>query len=65
MKRIVSVLLKPVAERVGALVAGALSGLAMADPGLVSSVEAWATAGAFLLADIIVANLKPKTREGR
>ena len=65
MKRVVSVLLRPLAERLGALVAGALSGLAMVDPVLVSSVEAWVTAGAFLLADIIVANLKPKTQEGR
>lgn len=65
MKRIVSVLLRPIAERLGALVAGSLAGLAMADPVLVSRVEAWVTAGVFLLADIIVANLKPKTQEGR
>lgn len=65
MKRIVSVLLRPVAERLGALVAGALSGLAMSDPVLVSSIEAWVTAGAFLLADVIVANMKTKTQEVR
>lgn len=65
MKRIVSVLIKPVATRLGALVAGALSGLAMSDPVLVSSIEAWATAGAFLAADIIVAHLNGKTQEGR
>lgn len=65
MKRIVSVLLKPLAERLGALVAGALSGLAMSDPALISSVEAWVTAGAFLLADLIVANMKSKSQEVR
>ncbi len=65
MKRVVSVLLRPVAERLGALVAGTLSGLAMSDPALISSVEAWVTAGAFLLADIIVANLKSKQQEVR
>lgn len=65
MKRVVSVLLRPLAERAGALVAGALSGLAMSDPALASRVEAWAVAGAFLLVDLVVASMSRKTQEGR
>ena len=65
MKRIVFVLLRPIAERIGPLVAGALAGYATVDPGILTRVEAWVTAGAVLLVDILVLNRTGKKQEGR
>ncbi|UIB81421.1 hypothetical protein [Flyfo microvirus Tbat2_105] len=65
MKWITNVLVRPAAARLGSLVAGTLSGIAITDPSLTTRIEAWVTAGAFLLADIIVANMKARPMEGR
>lgn len=65
MKRIVSVVLRPLAQRIGAFVSGALAGYAVVDPVMLTRVEAWVAAGAGLLVDILVAKRIGKTQEGR
>lgn len=65
MKRIVSVLLRPLAERIGPLVSGAIAGYAVVDPVMLTRIEAWVTAGAFLLVDILVSKRTGKTQEVR
>lgn len=65
MKRLLNVVVKPIATRLGALVAGTLSGLAMTDPTTATRIEAWVAAGAFLLADILIANATSKNQEVR
>lgn len=65
MKRILNVLIKPIATRLGALVAGTVSGFAISDPLLSTRIEAWVAAGAFLLADIIIAGATSKSQEVR
>ena len=65
MKCIVSVLVKPIGARLGALAAGALSGLAISDPVIASRVEAWVLAGVLLAADLVGSYLRSKTQEVR
>lgn len=62
MKRMVSVLLRPLATRFGALAASAISGAMVVDPALSARVEAWVVAGVLLLADLF---FNSKTQEGR
>jgi len=65
MNRIVSVLIRPLATRLGALAASALSGAMVVDPALSARVEAWAMAGVLLLADLLLSAKRAKTQEGR
>lgn len=65
MKGITSVLLKPIGARLGALAAGAVSGLAITDPVIASRVEAWVLAGVLLAADLVGAYFRTKSMEGR
>ncbi|WP_080825125.1 hypothetical protein [Agrobacterium tumefaciens] len=76
MKNFVSVLIKPLAMRFGALAASALSGAMAVDPSLSAKFEAWVVAGLLLLADFVFAGKqapkpkrkrvsKPKTQEVR
>lgn len=62
MNRIVSVLIRPLAARMGALAASALSGAMVVDPALSARVEAWVLAGALLLADILFNASKQEVR---
>ena len=62
MKRIVSVFLRPLAARMGALAASALSGAMVVDPALSARFEAWVLAGALLLADILFNASKQEVR---
>lgn len=65
MKSIVSVLVKPLGARLGALAAGGISGLAISDPVISSRVEAWVLAGVLLAADLVGAYFRTKTQEVR
>lgn len=62
MKRMVSVLVRPLAARIGALAASALSGAMVVDPALSARVEAWVLAGVLLIADVL---FNAKTQEVR
>lgn len=63
MKSLLSVLVKPLATRIGALLASATAGAAVVDPAIAHRLEAWVMAGALLAADLIAAHLRQK--EGR
>nr|QJB21344.1 MAG: hypothetical protein [Microvirus sp.] len=65
MKRIVVVLLRPLATRLGTLALSGLSGAVAVDPAIGARVEAWVAAGVFLLADLLVAKWQIKTQEVR
>jgi len=65
MKGIVSVLVKPIGARLGALAAGALSGFAITDPVIATRVEAWVLAGVLLGADLVASYVRSKTQEVR
>jgi len=65
MKGIMSVLVRPIGARLGALAAGALSGFAITDPVIASRVEAWVLAGVLLAADLIGSYFRSKTQEVR
>lgn len=65
MKSLMSVLIRPLATRIGALAASALSGAMVVDPALSARVEAWAMAGVLLLADLLLSVKRSKTQEGR
>ncbi|MBB3387286.1 hypothetical protein FHT82_000006 [Rhizobium sp. BK275] len=65
MNRIVSVLIRPLASRIGALGASAVSGAMAVDPALSARVEAWAAAGVLLLADLLLSAKRAKSQEGR
>ena len=65
MKSLVSVLIKPLGARLGALAAGGLSGLAISDPVISQRVEAWVLAGVLLAADLVGSYLRSKPQEGR
>ncbi|GEM_PF-1761082 len=65
MKRIISVLVKPIAARLGALAAGGVSGFAITDPVIATRVEAWVLAGVLLGADLVASYLRSKTQEVR
>lgn len=66
MKRISSVLIGPIAARLGTLIGGAIGGIGTFDPTLTSRVEAWVTAGAFIAADLIIAAIRNRSsQEGR
>ena len=62
MKRLVSVLLRPLATRIGALAASALSGAMVVDPAISARVEAWVLAGGLLLVDILFNAKKQEVR---
>lgn len=65
MKGLVSVLIKPLASRLGALAAGGIAGSMVVDPAIASSFGAWITAGVLLAADLVGAFLTSKNMEGR
>ncbi len=65
MKRLFSVLVAPLASRIGALVASGTAGAAIVDPSIAARFEAWVMAGALLAADLIAAYLRSKSTEGR
>lgn len=65
MKRIVSVLVAPLARRIGALVASGTAGAMVVDPALAARVEAWLLAGLLLAADLVGAHLRSKQQEVR
>ena len=65
MKGIMSVLVRPLGARLGALAAGGLSGLAISDPVIASRVEAWVLAGVLLAADLVGSYFRSKTQEVR
>ena len=65
MKGIISVLIKPLGARLGALAAGAVSGLSISDPVIASRVETWVLAGVLLAADLVGSYFRSKTQEVR
>ncbi|WP_313474825.1 hypothetical protein [Agrobacterium pusense] len=65
MKRLLSVVISPLARRFGALAASGMSGAMIVDPALAARVEAWVAAGVLLLADLVLAHSRAKTQEGR
>lgn len=65
MKGIISVLVKPIAARLGAIAAGGVSGFAITDPVIATRVEAWVLAGVLLAADLVGSYLRSKTQEVR
>lgn len=65
MKRISSVLVKPLAARLGSLAAGAVAGSMALDPSLASRVEAWVAASVLLAADLVGAYYRSRSMEGR
>ena len=65
MKSMVYVLLRPLATRIGALAASAVTGAIVVDPALAQRVDAWAVAGVLLAADLVIAALQHKTKEVR
>lgn len=65
MKRVLSVLVTPLATRLGSLAAGAVGGGMAVDPGLMTRLEAWLSAGAFLAVDYVIYWLRAKPMEGR
>ncbi|UIB81435.1 hypothetical protein [Flyfo microvirus Tbat2_110] len=65
MKRMLSVLVAPLARRVGALLASATAGAAVVDPAIASRVEAWVMAGVLLAADLVATHLRAKSQEVR
>ena len=58
MKRIVSVLIRPLATRIAALASAGLSGAMVVDPAMSARLEAWVLAGVLLLADLLIVNIK-------
>lgn len=60
MKGFRTVLLGPLAARLGTLIGGAIGGIGTFDPGLTSRVEAWIAAGCFIAVDIIVAAMRDR-----
>ncbi|MCZ7455268.1 hypothetical protein [Rhizobium rhizogenes] len=65
MKGIVSVLVKPIAARLGALAAGAVSGFVITDVDLATRVESWVFAGVLLAADLVGSYFRSKSQEVR
>lgn len=65
MKGIISVLIKPLGARLGALAAGAVSGLSISDPVIATRIETWVLAGVLLAADLVGSYLRAKTQEVR
>lgn len=66
MKRISSVLIAPLAARLGTFTGGVIASWGTFDPTLSSRVEAWAAAGAFIAVDLLVAYFrKSNSQEGR
>nr|WP_316650677.1 hypothetical protein [uncultured Gellertiella sp.] len=64
MKRLVSVLVLPLARRVGALAASATAGAMVVDPAIAARLEAWVVAGAMLAVDLASVYIR-QTQEGR
>jgi hypothetical protein len=65
MNRIISVLIRPLATRIGAMAVSALGGAMVVDPALSARVEAWGAAGVVLLADLLLSLKQSKSQEGR
>jgi homoserine kinase len=63
MNIIVKKMLAPLARRLGSMAAGAVGGSMVIDPALATRIEMWASAGAFLLIDVIVAYTRRNTQE--
>jgi hypothetical protein len=63
MKKLISMIAAPIARRLGTLAAGTVGGMMAADPALVERVEMWASAGAFLLVDVITAYVRGNRQE--
>lgn len=65
MKKLIETILKPLARRAGTAAAGVIVGMGFMEPALAARVEAWATAGAFIAVDLLLAWKNAKTQEGR
>ncbi len=66
MKSFHTVLIAPLAQRLGTFTGGAIGAWGTFDPALTSRLEAWVTAGAFIAVDLIVAYVRGRqTQEGR
>ena len=65
MKSLISVLIRPLATRIGALIASGTAGAMVVDPAIATRLEAWVMAGALLAADLLAAHVRSKTKEGR
>lgn len=66
MKGLASVLVKPLAARLGSMLGGGIAAWGSFDPTLSSRLEAWIAAGCFIAVDLIAAYVRntPK-QEGR
>jgi hypothetical protein len=65
MKGILSVLVKPLAARLGTMAAGGIAGSMVVDPAIASSLGAWVSAGVFLAADLVASYFNSKSQEVR
>lgn len=66
MKGITSVLVKPLAARLGSMLGGAVAAWGTFDPTLASRVEAWVAGGCFIAVDLVTAYIRNRqTQEVR
>ena len=66
MKKLTSLVIAPLATRLGSFTGGLVASWGAFDPSLSSRVEAWAAAGAFIAVDLVLAYFRRSNeQEGR